>query len=277
MLFAPPRSTNRNREINLFLFGQKIKTVKEVHFLGTLFNQGLTWSNHIDKLLQKATPRSIQICRLARSLNGRNNRLLGQLINALILSIFDYSSVAWITAADTQWKKVNQSQMRTLKILLNVPRRTSDEAVLNRVNTGTYREIITTRATSRFESINRGNGTLTKFQSRCLDSDKTHNQSSAYELLTESADLLTTLTETKCIVCTYSPECNNFIVSNPNRTTFAPYTDQNGDKDPAVDCSKVCYNECGTDCNTVFREQIFRGPYILGSLKGVSLPPIKLA
>ena len=60
-------------------------------------------------------------------------------------------------------------------------------------------------------------------------------------------------------------------------TTLAPYTDQNGDKDPAVDCSKDCYDECGTDCITVFREQISQGPYTLGSLKGVPLPPIKLA
>ena len=217
MLFTPAKSINRNREIDLYLYGQKIKTVKEVRFLGTIFDQGLTWSSHIDKLVQKATPRSIQICRLAKSLNGRNNRLLGQLINALILSIFDYSSVAWITAADCQWKKVNQSQMRTLKILLKVPRRTSDEAVLDRVNMATYRETITSRATSRFESINRGNMTLAKFQNRCLTSDKTHNQRSPYELLTASADLMPVLTETKCILCTYSEGVTNLKVAHPNR------------------------------------------------------------
>ena len=222
MLFTPAKSKNRDREIDLYLYGQKIKTVKEVRFLGTTFDQGLTWSNHIDKLIQKATPRSIQICRLAKSLNGRDNRLIGQLINALILSIFDYSSVAWITASDSQWKKIHQCQMRTLKVLLKVPRRTSDEAVFNRVNMATYRETITLRATKRFESINNGNETLAKFQSRCLDCDKTHNQTSPYELLTTLADLMTILDETGCIICTYSSNNPEQRVRYPNRYHICP-------------------------------------------------------
>ena len=215
MVFSDSR-LNRNREANLSLYGQKLKTVKEVRFLGTLFDQGLTWSNHIDKLVQKATPRSIQICRLAKTLRGADNRLVGQLINSMIVSIFDYSSVAWITASDTQWKKINQCQMRTLKAILRVPRRTADAAVLDRVNTGTYREIITERATRRFENLNNGNRNMSKFQNRCVNSDRSHRQRSPYEILTELADLEEPLQTTKCIICTYSPERAHIRLDRPN-------------------------------------------------------------
>ena len=214
MIFSPPLSTNRNREIDLYLYGQKIKTVKEVRFLGAVFDQGLTWSSHIDKLIQKATPRSIQICRLARTLRGLDNVLVGQLINALIISIFDYSLVAWVTASDAQWKKISQCQMRTLKALLGVPRRTSDDAVMNRINTGTYREIISARVARRFESINKGSENMAKFQSRCVVSDRNHRQRSAYEILTELSKLDETLISTKCIVCTYSPDNHNDRLRN---------------------------------------------------------------
>ena len=222
MIFSQPNSPNRKRQVDLYLYGQKIRTVKEVRFLGALYDQGLTWSNHIDKLVQKATPRSIQICRLAKTFSRNEHRLVGQLINALIISLFDYSSVAWITAADSQWSKINQSQLRTLKVLLRVPRRTSNEAVLNRVNTGTYREIISNRAAKRFVNINKANNNLVKFQSRCVESNRDHRQRSPFEVLTEMADLDDILNETKCVTCTYSHDTPFFRLNKPNIIRLCP-------------------------------------------------------
>ena len=58
MIFSDSK-LNRNHKTTLQLFGQRLRTVKEVCFLGVTLDQGLTWSKHINKLVQKATPRSI--------------------------------------------------------------------------------------------------------------------------------------------------------------------------------------------------------------------------
>ena len=204
MIFSDSQ-LNRNHETTLQLFGQRLRTVKEVCFLGVTFDQGLTWSKHINKLIQKATPRSIQIRRFAESLYGRDNGLVLQLVNSLIISLFDYSSVAWINAAACHWNKIHQCQMRTLKGILNVPRRTPDHAVFNMINTPTFKETIRSRAMNRFCAINNNNPNMAKFQSRCVTS-KRGKFTSPFEKLTSLSGLDDRLNNTKCIICTFSPD-----------------------------------------------------------------------
>ena len=204
MIFSDSK-LNRNHETSLQLFGQQLRTVKEVCFLGVIFDQGLTWAKHINKLIQKATPRSIQIRRLAAALHGRDNGLVLQLVNSLIISLFDYSSVAWINAATCHWNKIHQCQMRTLKGILNVPRRTPDHAVFNIINTPSFKEIIQSRAVNRFCAMNNNNPNMTKFQTRCVTSNR-NKFKSPFEKLTSLSGLDDRLTNTRCIICTYTPE-----------------------------------------------------------------------
>ena len=161
------RATNGSRvKPKLYLFGQELKVVEQVKFLGTIFDRRLTWQPHLSYLTSKAIPRSFQIAKISQCLNGRNPELILDLINSLVTSLYDYASVVFAPMAETHWNLVHNVHMRMLKSAAGVPRRTPDRVIFDTVNTPPMRETIMKRAQRRFENINRDNPALSKYQKR---------------------------------------------------------------------------------------------------------------
>ena len=102
------RATHGSREKpKLYLFGQELKVVDKVKFLGTTFDKRLNWQEHITNISNKAIPRSFQITKMAQCLDGRDTKMVFELFNSLITSLFDYSSVAFAPMANTHWNQIH--------------------------------------------------------------------------------------------------------------------------------------------------------------------------
>ena len=187
------RSTRSSKESpKLYLYGQELKVVEKVKFLGTIFDTRLTWQPHITYLTSKAVPRAFQIAKVARCLNGRDPQLVLNLINALITSLYDYASVAFAPMAETHWQQIHNVQMRTLKAAAALPRRTPDRVILDIIDVEPMRTTIMNRAKRRFDNINANNRALLKYQQRHAElAWKRPTNKSPYDTfkpMTEAAD-----------------------------------------------------------------------------------------
>ena len=161
------RSTKPTKEKpKLHLYGQELKVVDKVKFLGTIFDSKLTWQPHIKHLSNKAIPRAFQIAKISKALNGRDPKLVLDLINALVVSLFDYAAVAYAPMAACHWNEVSNVQLRTLKAAAGVPRRTPERVIFDAIDVERIQTTIMRRAESRFTNINRNNRAMFKFQQR---------------------------------------------------------------------------------------------------------------
>ena len=107
--------------MNLKIFGNILPTSNEATYLGVLFDSRLTWEHHISKIAERAYPR-LNLLRAMASLSKKHNpNLLSQLYNSTIQSIFEYSSVCIISAADCHLGKLQLIQNEALRTILKVP------------------------------------------------------------------------------------------------------------------------------------------------------------
>ena len=158
----------RNATPNLTLYGRRLHVVKTVKFLGVTFDQELKWKPHIEGTIRKSIPRSIQISTISKCLNGRDPKLLLQLVNALIVSLYDYSAICWLGMGKTLWQQIHTAHMRPLKSLAGLPRRTPESTIFDIFDTVPIKHTIHRRAVARFEAINQDNAHLAKFQTRAI-------------------------------------------------------------------------------------------------------------
>ena len=150
----------------MYLVGQDLKVVDKVKFLGTTFDKRLNWQEYIANITNKAIPRSFQVTKIAQCLDGKDTKLVLDLFNFLITSLFDYLSVAFAPMANTHWQQIHNTQMRALKSGAGVPRRTPDRVIFDTVDVEPLRETIMQRAKQRFDKMNKDNKSLEKYQRR---------------------------------------------------------------------------------------------------------------
>ena len=107
---------------SLFLFGEQLSYVTEATFLGVKFNSSLTWEPQVRQLLAKAQPR-LNLIRAMSTLNvSEDVNLLLQLYKAIVRPIFEYSSVACISAATCHQMKIQSIQNAAIRAILKLPR-----------------------------------------------------------------------------------------------------------------------------------------------------------
>ena len=103
------------------MFGQIIPTTNEATYLGVIFDTRLTWEQHITKITNKAYGR-LNLLRAIASLSSKHNAtLLGKIYDSTIKSIFEYSSVCIVSAANVHLEKLQRIQKEALRIVLKVP------------------------------------------------------------------------------------------------------------------------------------------------------------
>ena len=113
--------THKQQTVSLKIFDQVIPTSNEATYLGVIFDTRLTWEHQIKKMSDRAYSR-LNLLRAMASMSRKHNPVtLSLLYNSIIRSIFEYSSVCIVSAANVHLQKLQKIQNEALRIILKVP------------------------------------------------------------------------------------------------------------------------------------------------------------
>ena len=107
---------------NILVFGEKVNVTNEADFLGVKFDSRLTWEPQFKKMVAKAYSR----LNLLRSISALSKTcpkpdIMRDLYQKTIASIFEYSSICTITAAELHMKKLQIIQNQAIRSILQTP------------------------------------------------------------------------------------------------------------------------------------------------------------
>ncbi|CAJ1057684.1 RNA-directed DNA polymerase from mobile element jockey [Xyrichtys novacula] len=106
----------RHKEVSIKLYDQTLEQAKVVRFLGVLFDEKLTWKQHIEKLRDKCkNVNNLMRCMAGRDWGATRKSLLN-IYQAMMRSRIDYGSVAYMSAAESHLKKLDVEQAKGLRI-----------------------------------------------------------------------------------------------------------------------------------------------------------------
>jgi hypothetical protein len=91
-----------------------IEQVKSTTFLGIVINENLTWTDHIDVLINKTNKNLGIIRKLSFTLPCD---VLYSLYGTLISPYFEYCNLAWASTNTTQLDKLNRIQKRAIRVI----------------------------------------------------------------------------------------------------------------------------------------------------------------
>lgn len=107
---------HKTTSLALKLYGQPLEQVKTVRFLGVWFDEKLTWKDHLNKITEK----SKKVINVLRCLSGQewgaSRTSLQNIYWALMRSVFDYGCIAYMSAAESNLKKLDVLQAQALRI-----------------------------------------------------------------------------------------------------------------------------------------------------------------
>lgn len=113
----------------LTIQGQRLHYSDTVKFLGVTFRYDLNWSTHIQNLIKKAVKATYLLKVLKSQPWGQNPQLLVHLHNALVRSHLTYGQECFFSAPKTLLRKLETTEMKSLKHILSVPTHAQNEAV----------------------------------------------------------------------------------------------------------------------------------------------------
>ena len=115
IIFRRTRGLNLD-SLKLKLFGTNLKFAKHVKFLGMIFDERLTWSEHIKYLIERCN-KDMNVLRLVSGTTfGADKVTLLRLYKALILSKIDYGSQAYNSANASELSKLDKIQNQAMRI-----------------------------------------------------------------------------------------------------------------------------------------------------------------
>lgn len=108
--------SRRHKDITLKLYEQKLEQVSSVRFLGVLFDERLTWKQHIEYVQNKCK----KVNNLLRCISGQDwgaeRGALLRVYQALMRSSLDYGCLAYMGAAESHLIKLDRAQSQGLRI-----------------------------------------------------------------------------------------------------------------------------------------------------------------
>ena len=116
-------------DIKLHINGKPIKAEKSARFLGVVFDQHLTWSEHIDYVTSKCSKRLNLMRAISGTRWGATTKSLITIYRALIRSVLDYGATAYDSASNSQLQKLDRIQYSALKLCCGAMTSTSASAL----------------------------------------------------------------------------------------------------------------------------------------------------
>jgi hypothetical protein len=94
---------------------------EEADFHGARFSSPMTWKPQFDLMETRTCPRVNSIRKLVGLLRNQQNIKLLNIYNAFVRPIFEYASVAFISASETHFNKIQNIQNAAVKSILQLP------------------------------------------------------------------------------------------------------------------------------------------------------------
>lgn len=112
--------TNKKQQANsmkpITINGKEIKTEQKVKFLGMIFDDRITWEEHVKYIASKCKKRLNLMRCLSGTKWGANKKCQLTIYRTLIRSILDYGSVAYDSAAQTHKDQLQTIQNTALRV-----------------------------------------------------------------------------------------------------------------------------------------------------------------
>uniref|UniRef100_A0A8C2BUC3 Reverse transcriptase domain-containing protein n=1 Tax=Cyprinus carpio TaxID=7962 RepID=A0A8C2BUC3_CYPCA len=105
-----------NPNVELKLYGQLLKQVNTIRYLGVWLDVKLTFKEHIQKMLEKCKKGNNVLKCLTGYKWGASGTSLKRIYIALIRSVFDYGCIVYQSASKTQIKELDRMQAKSLRI-----------------------------------------------------------------------------------------------------------------------------------------------------------------
>ena len=106
---------------SILISGETVLSVQEADFLGLTFDVRMTWEPQTRKMLTRAYKRLNLLRSIAALTTKPNPNTLLTLYKSTIRSIFEYSAICFITAADCHLQKLQLIQNQALRLVLATP------------------------------------------------------------------------------------------------------------------------------------------------------------
>ena len=107
--------------LTIQLFQEQITTVDEADCLGVTFDTRMTWEPQTKKMISRSYQR-LNLIRMISSISNKSKpENLLKIYESTIRSIFEYSSLCIINAAETHLDKLQLIQNQALRIVLSTP------------------------------------------------------------------------------------------------------------------------------------------------------------
>jgi len=103
-------------DIKLHTNRRSIKTEISARFLGVVFDQHLTWSEHIDYVTSKCSKWLNLMRTISGTRWGATTKSLITIYRTLIRSVLDYGATAFDSASTSQLQKLDRIQCSALKL-----------------------------------------------------------------------------------------------------------------------------------------------------------------
>ena len=108
------RQKRIDQVVNIKIDDKNIDQVTSTKFLGVIINENLTWSDHINVLLNKTNKSLGVIRKLSRTLP---DDVLFTLYNTLIKPYLEYCNIAWATNNTVDFNNLSRMQKKAVRII----------------------------------------------------------------------------------------------------------------------------------------------------------------
>ena len=116
------------------VYGAPIEWVRTFKYLGVTFDDTLSFTEHVDDVVRRATNRINLLKHMASSPYGATQRTLLHYYKACIRPILEYGSIVLLAACPSALTRLETIQNTALKVALRLPKHTKSELV--RVESG---------------------------------------------------------------------------------------------------------------------------------------------
>jgi hypothetical protein len=123
--------THKRTPVILSLFGSRLTVSEEADFLGARFSSTMTWKPQFDLMSARAWPRINSIRKLAGLQKNLQSSTLFKIYLAFVRPVYEYAAVAFISASNVHFNKIQSLQNSVVKSILQLPSYISNKLAHN--------------------------------------------------------------------------------------------------------------------------------------------------